>query len=1177
VGRFRTILLGASAALLLGTAPALGATFPAAADTYTSSSSPSANYGTSASLRLDGSPLLRGLVRFDVAGLSAPVQKATLRLKATSAAAKGIEVRPVASTTWGETTTTHANAPASSDPAITTGAITAGQVVSIDVTPLVTGNGAVSLALTTPGSTALALSSREASSGDPELEVETGSGPPPPPPPGATTLTAVADTYTSADAPSANYGTSNSMRLDGSPLLRGLVRFDAGTPAGPVERATLKVKATSAATKGLEVRPVASTSWGETSTNHSNAPPSGSPAVTTGAVAAGEVVSIDVTPLVSGGGLVSFALTTPGSTAIAVASRETGAGGPRLVIETAGEEPPPDPDIVLTAPAQGAGTSDATPVFRGTAAPSGATTVSVLVYAGTGPSGTPLRTLSALRAPDGTFLVESTAPLPDGAYTARAEQLDSTGTLRFSNANTFTLDTDEEQFVAVADGYVDAAQPAAGFSTLTKLRVDGTPVVRSYLRFDLSSLPYKPDRLVLRLRANSSSSGGFDVRPVANDTWTEAGLTDATAPATGAVIAQKRDVTAGVLEVDVSALAEEPGPVSLALTSSHGTALTLGSRESDSPPALIVGKPPPAPPARPLNPIRAAFYYGWYPNAWSQNGIDPYTVLHPTRGRYDSGDTAVVADHVRDMDYGNIDAAIATWWGQTHHTNTRIQGLLDTTRSIGSDLRWTIYYEKEGKQNPPVSEISSDLEHLRDRYMGHPAWLRINGRPVVFVYAGGDDDCSTIDRWTQANSIGAYLVFAKTFTGHENCANQPDAWHVYGPAQAVRELPGESYTISPGFDHVGDGGARLPRDLARWRQNIRDMMASNAPFQLITTFNEWGEGTSVESAQEWESASGRGAYLDALHDDGREPGSDPVVAAAGDIACGHTTSATAPCRQMATSDLLFDIGPDVVVPLGDGQQEAGELRDFLQFFDPSWGRMKTRIRPVIGNHEYEGSVGGIGADTCDPDVPYPKACGYFDYFNGKGNMSGRAGDRDKGYYAYDVGTWRVYAVNSNCTIQGAAGCLPGSGQEQWLRQDLQANPRLCQMMVMHHPLITSEHRGYDEDPVYNQNIRSLWEAFYAYGGDLVLTGHSQFYERFPLLNPAQQPDPARGIRQITVGTGGRAHNAVPDSQVEPLAEVRNDDTFGVLRVGLHPGGYDWNFRPEAGKTFTDADSTACHS
>jgi hypothetical protein len=55
----------------------------------------------------------------------------------------------------------------------------------------------------------------------------------------------------------------------------------------------------------------------------------------------------------------------------------------------------------------------------------------------------------------------------------------------------------------------------------------------------------------------------------------------------------------------------------------------------------------------------------------------------------------------------------------------------------------------------------------------------------------------------------------------------------------------------------------------RFASSVRAMMASGAPWQLVTTFNEWGEGTSVEPAEEWSSASGYGAYLDVLHADGR--------------------------------------------------------------------------------------------------------------------------------------------------------------------------------------------------------------------------------------------------------------------------------------------------------------------
>src|SRR6185503_11299628 len=133
----------------------------------------------------------------------------------------------------------------------------------------------------------------------------------------------------------------------------------------------------------------------------------------------------------------------------------------------------------------------------------------------------------------------------------------------------------------------------------------------------------------------------------------------------------------------------------------------------------------------------------------------------------------------------------------------------------------------------------------------------------------GLDACGMADRWKQGNTVGAYIVL-KVFGGYTACTSQPDGWHQYAPAAAADSQKPYSHTISPGFWLKSDA-VRLTRDLNRWNQNIRDMVASGANFQLITTFNEWGEGTSVESAVEWASTSGYGAYLDALHNNGNQP------------------------------------------------------------------------------------------------------------------------------------------------------------------------------------------------------------------------------------------------------------------------------------------------------------------
>jgi glycosyl hydrolase family 99/fibronectin type III domain protein len=268
-------------------------------------------------------------------------------------------------------------------------------------------------------------------------------------------------------------------------------------------------------------------------------------------------------------------------------------------------------------------------------------------------------------------------------------------------------------------------------------------------------------------------------------------------------------------------------------------------------------------------PLRVAFYYPWFPKAWNQGGTTHYSRYHPTLGDYSSGDPAVIDEHIRAMQYGNFDAGIASWWGPAHHTDTRITGLL--TGADGTGFKWGIYDEVEGNSNPSVATIRSNLTYIRDKYATSPNFLRVDGRFVIFVYKGSGDGCDMIKRWEEANTaaIGAYLVM-HVFSSYQSCSAQPDGWHLYGPAQAVRAEAGKYYNISPGFWKLGES-PRLVRDLTRWRKNIRDMIASKAPWQIVTSFSEWGEGTPVENATEWDSPSGYGDYLDALHENGATP------------------------------------------------------------------------------------------------------------------------------------------------------------------------------------------------------------------------------------------------------------------------------------------------------------------
>ncbi|HEY5514635.1 MAG TPA: LamG-like jellyroll fold domain-containing protein, partial [Pengzhenrongella sp.] len=275
------------------------------------------------------------------------------------------------------------------------------------------------------------------------------------------------------------------------------------------------------------------------------------------------------------------------------------------------------------------------------------------------------------------------------------------------------------------------------------------------------------------------------------------------------------------------------------------------------------------------------------------------------------------------------------------------------------------------------------------------------------------------------------------------------------------------------------------------------------------------------------------------------PGSDPVLVGAGDIASCASSGGE------ATASILEGVSGRVFT-LGDNAYESGLLTEFTSCYEPTWGRpaTKSRTRPTSGNHDF-----GNGTNNGD---------GYFGYFNGVGVADGPAGPRPTGIYSYDIGpNWHVIVLNSECG-QVDVGCGIGSPQETWLRAELTApaNRGKNVIAMIHRPRFGSGFSGGDTE------LAPLWQDFYDYGVDLVLSGHEHDYERFAPMDGNGNADPVNGVREIIVGTGGVSHAGV--TTVKPNSVVRNFDTFGVLRLTLHASSYDWEFLPVGGATFTDS-------
>jgi hypothetical protein len=263
-----------------------------------------------------------------------------------------------------------------------------------------------------------------------------------------------------------------------------------------------------------------------------------------------------------------------------------------------------------------------------------------------------------------------------------------------------------------------------------------------------------------------------------------------------------------------------------------------------------------------------------------------------------------------------------------------------------------------------------------------------------------------------------------------------------------------------------------------------------------------------------------------------------ILVGAGDIA---------DCRDLigaeATAKLLDQI-PGTVMAVGDLAYPDGSKENFV-CYDKTWGRAKSRTRPAPGNHEFHSS----------------RASPYFDYFGAA------AGDAKTGYYSYELGTWHIIVLNSECKDVG--GCEAGSPQEKWLRADLAAHPAACTLTYWHKPLFSSG-SAHGNDLALKPFFQALYEA----NADVLVNGHDHDYERFAPQTPDGAADAKRGIREFVVGTGGKNHR--PFAEPKPNSELRDATAFGVLKLTLKPGSYDWQFIPEAGKSFTDSGTGACH-
>ena len=257
-----------------------------------------------------------------------------------------------------------------------------------------------------------------------------------------------------------------------------------------------------------------------------------------------------------------------------------------------------------------------------------------------------------------------------------------------------------------------------------------------------------------------------------------------------------------------------------------------------------------------------------------------------------------------------------------------------------------------------------------------------------------------------------------------------------------------------------------------------------------------------------------------------------VLLAAGDIGECSLPGAEQTAR-------VLDGQRGTILALGDLAYPRGSHLDFGLCYHPHWGRHLERTFAVPGNHEYETA----GAEP------------YYSYFGDN------AGPPGLGYYRVSRPGWLIIALNSEIAMG------EGSPQLSWLRTELASARTACMLAFWHRPLFSSGPNGNQAD------TRPLFRALYDAGAELVLSGHDHSYERFAPQDPDGRPDPARGMRQFVVGTGGARLSPIGISR--PNSEARGTD-WGVLKLTLHATGYEWEFVPVATGTYRDSGSGQCH-
>ncbi len=691
-----------------------------------------------------------------------------------------------------------------------------------------------------------------------------------------------------------------------------------------------------------------------------------------------------------------------------------------------------------------------------------------------------------------------------------------------------TLAQSDMVFAAEADARVLEANPDTNYGSLSRLDVDNPGEV-SYIRFTVTGVADPVQNARLRLYVGNGSTDGPGLYGTDNS-WEENGLTwnNQPGPTTG-VLANIGSVAKDTwAEYDLTGHVTGDGTYSFVFIADGSDGIKFESREGSPPPELVLtfeGEPASTPTDTPTS-----------TSAPSTETPTPTNTAIPSTETPTPTNTAIPSTATSTATNTPGPSTATNTPLPSTPTNTPLPPTLTSTPSttaVPSGLSLNAVADARVLESNPGTNYGT-LSRLDVDSPGEISYIRFtvsgvsgpvqNARLRLFVSNGSFDSpglYGTDNSWTETGLTWSNRPPAVTGVIANLGLAAADTWVEY-------DLTG----------HVTGNGTYSFVFLADGSDGIRfESRESSTPPQLGLTFATGPTSTPTNTPTPGPSPTPTHTpTLGPTPTATNTPSADGVIfVGAGDIAdCGEE-------EDELTAQLLDNI-PGTVYTVGDNAYPGGTTSAFNNCYQPTWGRHKARTHPAVGDNEY--STAG--------------ASGYFNYFGAA------AGEPGKGYYSYDVGSWHIIVLNSNCSQIG--GCDPESAQGQWLQADLAANPRACILAIHHEPLFSS--KGGDED------LRDFWAPLYEAGADIVLSGHRHMYERFAQQNPDGVAEPGRGIRQFVVGTGGSSLTS-PAGSIASNSQVRNYTTHGVLKFTLYPTSYNWEFIPIAGQSFTDSGSVEC--